>query len=146
MTKRPIKVKKNEAATFAAPHRGAPAGFAEEHVRFTGAPPSTFAEEDSTTLTVGPAGRVLIPAELRSAMGITEGDGLIATLDGQELHLMSTKAALKKAQAMVSEYVPASVSLVDELLAERRREFELEERRYGGHANPAGVKTRKDRT
>jgi antitoxin PrlF len=130
----------------ALPALAVPSGFGEQQAAFiVDGHASAFAEEHSSTLTVGPAGRVLIPADIRIAMGIAEGDALVATLDGQELRLMSTKAALRKAQAMVAEYVPAHVSLVDDLIAERRREFELEERRYGGHADPAGVKARKDR-
>ena len=138
------RTKKEKAG--APPGGGAMAGFGEQQTRFVhDAPAPSLRQEERSTLTVGPAGRVLIPAHLRSAMGIAEGDGLIATLDGQELRLMSTKAALKRAQALVAEYVPKHVSLVDELIAERRRAFELEEQRYGGPADPAGVKARKDR-
>ena len=70
---------------------------------------------------VGPAGRVVIPAAMRSAMGVKEGDVLIAELGDGELKLITVQVAVKKAQNIVRRYVPEGVSLVDEFLAERRR-------------------------
>ncbi len=71
-------------------------------------------------------GRVLIPLELRNAMGLTGEKHLFARLVDGELHLMSPAEAIKRAQQMVRQHIPAGVSLVDELLADRRRDAELE--------------------
>jgi bifunctional DNA-binding transcriptional regulator/antitoxin component of YhaV-PrlF toxin-antitoxin module len=74
-------------------------------------------------LKVGPGGRVLIPADLRAALGVVEGDLLLAALEDGELRLMSTATAVKKAQALVRQYIrPGGPSLVDELIADRRAE------------------------
>ena len=53
-------------------------------------------------------GRVVIPAEIRQTMDIKEGDTVLLEL--------------REAQAMVRKFVPAGVSLADELLAERHAE------------------------
>ncbi|MGH8564988.1 MAG: AbrB/MazE/SpoVT family DNA-binding domain-containing protein [Gammaproteobacteria bacterium] len=75
-----------------------------------------------TITRMGKGGRVVLPAELRRALGLSEGDEVILRLTDQELHLITPRQAVKKAQALVRRYVPDSVRLVDELIAERRRE------------------------
>lgn len=85
---------------------------------------------DCARLKIGPGGRVVIPADLRQALGVAEGDTLLATLADGELRLLSTSSVVKRAQAMVKASIPAGgASLVDELLADRRREVELEQER-----------------
>ena len=82
-------------------------------------------------LKIGPGGRVVIPVEMRQAMGVAEGDTLLATLIDGELRLLSTKGAIRRAQAMVRAAIPAGGgSVVDELLADRRREMERANERY----------------
>ncbi|MEN9472269.1 MAG: hypothetical protein RLZZ495_358 [Pseudomonadota bacterium] len=67
-------------------------------------------------------GRVVIPVEIRHSMGIKEGDTILWEMrDGMAI-LTTRLAQLRQAQAMVRRYVPAHVSLVDELLTERRQE------------------------
>lgn len=68
------------------------------------------------------AGRIVVPAELRAALGIEEGDTLTARVVDGEIHLMPLATAIKRAQALVREFVPAGANLVDELIAERRGE------------------------
>ena len=55
-------------------------------------------------------------------MGLKEGDTVLWELrDGKAL--LTTRATqLREAQAMVRKFVPAGVSLSDELIAERRAE------------------------
>jgi AbrB family looped-hinge helix DNA binding protein len=79
-------------------------------------------------LRLGPDGRVVIPAAFREALGLSEGDTLIASIVGGELHFLTIPAAVRKAQAIVREFLPEGVSLVDELLEDRRREVEREQR------------------
>ena len=76
----------------------------------------------STKLRVGPGGHVVIPAALREALGIKEGDVLFVRIEDGELHLLTSTAAMHRAQAMVRQVVPEGVSLVDGLIAERQRE------------------------
>jgi AbrB family looped-hinge helix DNA binding protein len=73
-------------------------------------------------LQVGAGGRIVIPSEMRSAMGIAEGDSVLARVLDGELRLVSQATAVRKAQQLVRRYVPEDVSLVDQLLEERRAE------------------------
>ncbi len=78
--------------------------------------------------TIGPGGRIVIPAAYREAMGLKEGDRIVLSFEDRELRIMSREAATKRAQDLVGSYVPEDVSLVDELIAERRREAAHEDR------------------
>lgn len=71
---------------------------------------------------VGAGGRVVIPAEMRTAMGVGEGDILSAQIIDGELRLLSQETAVRKAQELVRRYIPEGVSLVDQLIGERRAE------------------------
>lgn len=77
-------------------------------------------------LIVGPDGRVVIPADLRAAMQITENGRVVARLIDGELRLTSLGLAVKRAQETVRRIVPPGVSLADELIAERRVETRRE--------------------
>lgn len=80
------------------------------------------APPQSTHIEVGAGGRVVIPAPIREAMGIKEGDRLVARFADGELKLMTKQLALQRAQEVVRKFVPPGVSLADELIADRRRE------------------------
>ena len=70
---------------------------------------------------------MVIPAVFREALHLKEGDVLIASAEQGELKLLTIPAAVRRAQAIVREFVPEGVSLVDELIQDRRREVEHEE-------------------
>lgn len=71
-------------------------------------------------LRIDRGGRVVIPAEVRAAMMIKPGDTMSASVVDGELRLMSRDVAIRRAQELVRRYVPEGVSLVDELVAQRR--------------------------
>jgi AbrB family transcriptional regulator, stage V sporulation protein T len=74
-------------------------------------------------------GKIVIPAELRRQMGINEGDTLVLEEEGDgRIVLKIYKQVVREVQEEVRRMLPPGVSLVDDLLAERRREFEMEER------------------
>lgn len=81
------------------------------------------------TLQIKEGGRVVLPSDVRSLLGVGEGDALSGEIVDGELRLMSRSTAIRKAQEIVRRHVPEGTSLVDELLADRRSEFrrELEE-------------------
>jgi AbrB family looped-hinge helix DNA binding protein len=65
-------------------------------------------------------GRVVIPAAMRKALGMNVGGVLdLRVVDG-ELCISTQESRLRRAQERVRRYVPAGVSLADELSAERR--------------------------
>lgn len=73
------------------------------------------------TLVLGRQGRIVIPAEVRSALGLTAGDQLHLHVAGHRLVLERPQDAVAALRGLAAE-VPSSRSLVDELLAERRLE------------------------
>lgn len=79
-------------------------------------------------LVLRPDGSLYLPHEVMEALRLKPGRGVIAEFDGENLTLNDGSAALKALQAYVQSVVPPGVSLVDELIADRRREAEREER------------------
>lgn len=75
---------------------------------------------------VGRKGRVVVPAAIRHQLGIDEGSELMARIEGDGIVLEPRSAAVGRLQALVGAAVPAGVSLVDELIAERRSEARRE--------------------
>ncbi len=67
-------------------------------------------------------GRLQIPAEIRKELGLHDGDQVTLKVVDGELRVRSVREAIRRAQEMVRKYVPEGVSLVDELIAERRAE------------------------
>jgi AbrB family looped-hinge helix DNA binding protein len=76
----------------------------------------------TTRVKVAEGGRIVIPAEYRKRLGVQVGDNVILQLDDGEIRLFTVREAIRRAQEMVRRYVPEGVSLVDELIAERRAE------------------------
>lgn len=76
----------------------------------------------SISTKLSPGGRVVIPAEIRRRLGLKEGDTLlIREVDG-EIRITTKKHEWQRAQALVRQYIPAGCHLVDELIADRRKE------------------------
>jgi AbrB family looped-hinge helix DNA binding protein len=74
---------------------------------------------------IGAQGRVVIPAALRKALNLAPGDRLIARQDGDSLVLERREAIERRLWDMFS-HIPKEISLVDELIAERRAEARRE--------------------
>jgi bifunctional DNA-binding transcriptional regulator/antitoxin component of YhaV-PrlF toxin-antitoxin module len=72
-------------------------------------------------------GRVAIPQEFWRAAGLEENDSVMVSIEGEVICLMSLPASIRRAQEYVRRLVPEGVSLVDELLAERRDEARRED-------------------
>ena len=77
--------------------------------------------------TIGPGGRVVIPAAYRKALEVKEGDYIVMHMDGEELRVVNDEKEFERAREVLAQYVPEGVSLVDELIADRRREAAAEE-------------------
>jgi AbrB family looped-hinge helix DNA binding protein len=73
------------------------------------------------------AGRILIPAKLRAELNVGPGDPVVLETSGDELRVRPYRLAIPEAQAIIRQYIPdRNRSLVDELIAERRKEAERE--------------------
>jgi len=75
---------------------------------------------------LGVNGEIALPEKVRDALRLKAGDTLIVSLEDDEIRLMTVATAVRKVQALVRQYVPEGVSLVDELLEDRRREADGE--------------------
>lgn len=96
-------------------------GFSETHQAvYSGEP--LEASPLTATLRLGPGGRVVIPADMREAMGLKQGDAMLARLEGTELRLVTVNETIRQLQQIARKYHPEGISLVDEFLAERRAE------------------------
>lgn len=80
----------------------------------------------SATITIGKQGRIVIPAEVRSAADLRVGDQLTIRVEDGRLVLERPSDALRVLRDLVA-HVPRNRSLVDELLAERHEAAKLAE-------------------
>jgi bifunctional DNA-binding transcriptional regulator/antitoxin component of YhaV-PrlF toxin-antitoxin module len=76
---------------------------------------------------VDKGGRFVVPARFRKQMGWEFGDKLTLEVVENELRVVSVKQAIRSAQEMVARRVPAGLSLVDELLEDRKNEVRRDE-------------------
>jgi AbrB family looped-hinge helix DNA binding protein len=73
-------------------------------------------------LTVGENGRLLIPAELRAALGLRAGGPVMARVEAGALVVEPLDMIVRRVQASMRQYVRPGESLVDALIADRRAE------------------------
>jgi AbrB family looped-hinge helix DNA binding protein len=66
-------------------------------------------------------GRVVIPSAFRKALGIEIGDEVVLRMEDDELRITTQQSRIHRAQQRARQYVKPGTSLVDELLAERRK-------------------------
>lgn len=71
-------------------------------------------------------GRMVIPAPVRSALGLSHGGDVVLKVEDGAVRIETLDDAIRRAQALVARYVPKDVSLVDDLIAERRTAAEHE--------------------
>ena len=83
-------------------------------------------EPSTSTIAVGPQGRLVIPSEIRRQLGIAPGDVLVAIVEDQRLLLEKREAVLQRIRRRFA-HIPAGVSLADEVMAERRAESRRED-------------------
>lgn len=79
----------------------------------------------TSTVLVGPKGRLVIPAEIRRELGITEGSELVALVEGEAVVLVPRSAIKSRLRSM---FAGVEGSMREELVAERRVEAERESR------------------
>jgi len=80
----------------------------------------------SFTLTIGPQGRIVIPAAIRRELDLEPGDELTARAADGSLVLTSPAAAARRLSGMFA-HLETGATVVDELIAERRAEAARED-------------------
>lgn len=71
----------------------------------------------TSVVTVGPKGRVVIPANVRRELGLTEGSELVAMVEGDAVILLPRSAVRDRLRSLFAG-VPGSMA--GELIEERR--------------------------
>jgi len=72
-------------------------------------------------------GKIVIPADVRRELGIADGDHLNIEVADGKVTLSTRKRAIEEIQARFAHLKIEGVSLVDELIADRRAENERDE-------------------
>lgn len=71
-------------------------------------------------------GRLQVPADIRRALGLGDGDTVTMRVVDGELRVLPTKGAIERVRARLRPYLIPGTSMADELIAERRAESERE--------------------
>lgn len=86
-------------------------------------PPSLAdSAEPLVQATLGPDGRILIPAALRDAAGIERGEEVNLRVEDGRIILSSWRADIRRLQGMFAHLKKPGESVVDEFIAERHAE------------------------
>jgi AbrB family looped-hinge helix DNA binding protein len=80
-------------------------------------------------IVVGDRGRVVLPADVRAALGLETGSRLLLSTESDgSLWLRPYRSVADQGRGMLAGLAPEGESMVDELLAERRGEAAREDR------------------
>jgi AbrB family looped-hinge helix DNA binding protein len=82
--------------------------------------------EEWASARMDPGGRITIPPKFRKKLGLKPGKDVHLTLDADGIHVWSLAARTRHVQEIALRHIPASRSLVDELIAERIEEAKRE--------------------
>ena len=88
---------------------------------------STVTKSTGAKAKINQNGRIVIPAAIREELGVAPGDTLLMDVVDGVLRIESYPARIRRIQREIAQYIPAGISLADELIAERREESRREE-------------------
>lgn len=84
------------------------------------------ATRQAFSVVLGERGRIVLPAEVRQRLDVQPGDRLILIVENKEARLVSAREQISRIAGCLRDLGPG-VSMVDELIAERRAEAAREE-------------------
>lgn len=76
----------------------------------------------SRMTTIGKAGRLVIPAQYRQALGLTEGEGVMISLKNGHIEIAPIEESIKKAQQIVKQHLSPEDDLVALLFDDRKED------------------------
>jgi AbrB family looped-hinge helix DNA binding protein len=76
---------------------------------------------------VDSSGRIVLPAEVRTAFGLKKGSQVTVVHDDAGVHIQTPEQALRAIQDYFKKLVPPGVSLADEIIQEHREEAAREQ-------------------
>ena len=65
-------------------------------------------------------GKLQLPAEMRRALSLSDGDTVLLEMVGGEIHVRPLRDVVSRVRARLREYVAPDVSLAEEPIADRR--------------------------
>jgi len=77
-------------------------------------------EDHAARITVGPQGRIVIPAGIREALGMTPGAVVAMRVEGRTLVLERPADVLARLRSEVRASASSGAGAVDQLIADRR--------------------------
>jgi AbrB family looped-hinge helix DNA binding protein len=77
------------------------------------------------TVELGAAGRLVIPAPMRRALGVKTGDRLTVRVEGDELRIQTYESAIRRVQERIRPYLPDNA--VDQFVRWKRDEAAKED-------------------
>lgn len=83
-------------------------------------------EDKPVRIKVAPNGRIVIPSKFRKALGVENGGELLLRKGEMGLELYTVAQAVDALQKYFRQFKKPGESMVDEFLAERKREVERE--------------------
>jgi bifunctional DNA-binding transcriptional regulator/antitoxin component of YhaV-PrlF toxin-antitoxin module len=87
----------------------------------------TLGDMESITCTIDNQGRIALPTGWRRAHRVTAGTKVVVTFDAGSLSIQTRDQRLSEAQRLVAKYIRPGTPVVDQLLADRRQEAQMEE-------------------
>jgi AbrB family looped-hinge helix DNA binding protein len=108
-----------------------PKGFSEDKQQPV-VPSAKLQSVPYARLKIDSAGRIVIPAEMRAAMMVKPGDTVTAIVENGVFRITSPEVALARVRVFAEEFKARNpgVSVVDELIADRREEARRETERF----------------
>lgn len=83
-------------------------------------------------------GRIVLPSELRKALGLAKGDKVMIEAEGDQVTLTTARLRRKRAQMIAKRYARPGVSVVEDFLAEKRTDAQSEIHRIASENETAG--------
>jgi AbrB family transcriptional regulator (stage V sporulation protein T) len=87
---------------------------------------------------IAAGGRIVIPAEVRQELGVSEGDELLLTRSEHGIRVTTVDQVVREAQAYFRQFKRPGESVIDELIREREAEAAGEEDESGVGRNRKG--------
>lgn len=81
-------------------------------------------------------GRMVLPVELRRALGVGQGGRIVVQTDGDRIEITTAERSRARAKARMQRLFAGRESVVDELISEHRKEAQRE---GDGPADGAGA-------
>jgi AbrB family looped-hinge helix DNA binding protein len=103
-------------------------GLSEDSTPYVSRPKPVRSSHATVELAAG--GRLVIPAAMRTRLGMKVGDRLTVRLEGNELRIHTYEEGLRQAREIVAKYLPPDADPVEDFLQWKREQAKTEKAKY----------------